>query len=268
LQFVWGVVDKDEKILSQLPPGPVVPGTFLHFLQQGDLSDEALAAFDPEALEIKQSLLREIEKKNMLDLSEWHAEWLQHEQQQKDWVTPRGTGASRSLLMQSAHIDLGTHDDNARSAALNYWGDDDDAPDGTLGQKKRWAQEAQVGKHRGTAAGGVQPAPVLYPEYAALNQYAIAQEDSAKTISHLQSEQMRGHHTIQERHQKQCTATYHCQQCGHLQEYHSSKAADTNSLSRPMPLIPEATNYQALGQELPLIFRWTGSDSRTLPRRI
>jgi hypothetical protein len=220
LQLVWGVINKDEKILSQLSPGPVMPGTFMHFLQQGDLSDGALAAFDPEALEIKQSLLREIEVTSTVDLSEWHAEWLQTEQQQKDWVTPAGTGASRSLLTQSAEIDLVNHDEKARGAALNYWGDDDYAPAGTRGQKERWAKEAQMAKHREKAAGDVQSALVSYPGYPALSQYALAQ---FKTIDHLQSEQVWRHHTMQERHQKQRNATYHYQQCNRLQGHQFSR---------------------------------------------
>ena len=62
-----------------------MPGTFLHFLQQGDFRDEALSSFEPEALEIMVSmrLLKQQKYENeALMLSEWHAEWVKSEQQQ------------------------------------------------------------------------------------------------------------------------------------------------------------------------------------------
>ncbi|KAJ4353604.1 uncharacterized protein N0V89_005334 [Didymosphaeria variabile] len=151
-EFVWGVINRDERYLSQLPPGPVMPGTFLHFLQQGDHSDEAMAAFEPEALEIMQSLRRQMEEKYNVDLSEWHAEWVQSEQQQKEWKTPIGPGTSRSLLRQPAYIDLHTHDQTAKGAALDYWGTDEEAPSGALRQKARWAKEAQAATHSGNGS--------------------------------------------------------------------------------------------------------------------
>ncbi|KAL1608026.1 hypothetical protein SLS60_002965 [Paraconiothyrium brasiliense] len=146
--FVWGVIDRDDSFLSQLPPGPVMPGTFLHFLHQGDHSDEALAAFDPEALEIMQSLRLEMEKKDTVILSDWHAEWVRSEQQRKEWTTSSGPGTFRSQLIQPANIDLHAHEKTAKDAELDYWGTDEEVPKGTLEQRARRAKEAQAAADR------------------------------------------------------------------------------------------------------------------------
>ncbi|KAK7180440.1 hypothetical protein DPSP01_013686 [Paraphaeosphaeria sporulosa] len=175
-EFIWGVIDKDEKVLRQLPPGSAEPQTFLRFLQQGNLSDEALAAFDPEALKIILSLRREIREKNRVDLSEWHAEWLQGEQQRNAWVVPPGDDASRSLLMRPAEIDLKTHDVAAQLVPLNYWGEDDEMPAGTLEQKERWAKEAKTARYPENFN-----APTV-PTSATVNKYVAAPNDLSQSV--------------------------------------------------------------------------------------
>ncbi|KAF9730850.1 hypothetical protein PMIN06_005059 [Paraphaeosphaeria minitans] len=176
-EFVWGVINKDEKVLGQLPLGPAEPQTFLHFLQKGDLSDEALAAFDPEALQIMQSLRQEVQKKKKrVDLSEWRAEWLRGEQQRNAWVAPPGESASRSLLMQPAHIDLTTHDVMAQRVLLEYWGEDDEMPTGTLEQKVRWAKEANAAAHAGNAN-----TPEAWTS-AAVNRYEATRDDLLQSL--------------------------------------------------------------------------------------
>lgn len=154
-QFVWGVIEKNEKYLNQLPPGPTLPGTFLHFSQQGDFSDAALAAFDPEALQIVQSLRQQLQMKDKLVLSEWHDEWSRGQQQQKLWVTPAGPSPSQSLLAQPTQIDVANHGKIAQSTSLNYWGTDEEAPVGTLGQMARWAKEAEAARNRSAGPSDV-----------------------------------------------------------------------------------------------------------------
>ncbi|KAF2450990.1 hypothetical protein P171DRAFT_439533 [Karstenula rhodostoma CBS 690.94] len=193
-EFFWGVVNKDEKALSQLPPGPAAPTTFLHFLQQGDLSDEALAAFNPEALQILQSLRRDMNEKRRFDLSEWHAEWAQSEQQPKQWVAPSGPSASQSLLTQPANIELFTHDLTAPRVLLDYWGEYDEAPAGAQAQRERWAKEAEEGKHRGNRKLNAAPISAL------LNRYAENRDDALERLE----DEVRG----------QDESAYHNQQCG------------------------------------------------------
>lgn len=139
-KFVWGVIEQDTKVLGRLPPGPAEPHTFLHFLQKGDLSDKALAKFDPEALRTMQSLRQELDIKKRIDLSEWHAEWIQCERERNQWVAPFAAGGSESLLMQPAGIDLANHDMSAQRVVLDYWGDDNEMPTGTLEQRERWSK--------------------------------------------------------------------------------------------------------------------------------
>ncbi|KAJ4287818.1 hypothetical protein N0V90_012522 [Kalmusia sp. IMI 367209] len=162
-KIIWGVIRNKEDILSQLTSAvrqSAVPGTFLHFLQQGDFSDEALTSFDPEALEIMQSmriLKQQKDEHEALMLSEWHAEWVQSEQQQRHGPA----SINSSLLTKPANIDLCTHVTKAEGAVLNYYGGEEEAPDGTLKQKKRWTKEAE--KHRATQDEnfGTQGAPIV-----------------------------------------------------------------------------------------------------------
>lgn len=143
--MVWGILNKDEHVLGELPYSvdePAAEDTFLHFLQQGNLSDDALLAFDPEALEIMQSMRafkKQQDESEALVLTEWHAEWVQSEQHQQ--TSPESMNSS--LLMQPAGINLRSHTAKAKRASLDYYGNDSEAPDGTLHQKEQQAQDAK-----------------------------------------------------------------------------------------------------------------------------
>lgn len=134
-----------------------------------------------------------------MDLSEWHAEWVQSEQERKGWVVPASIGPSRSLLMQPADINLRTHDKTAQQVPLNYWGEDDQMPPGARDQQERWAREAQAGMHQRSA--DVQEAPI----FTALDQYAVTRNDLAESMDD-QVRQMQGAL------QKHCGTEYHDRQ--------------------------------------------------------
>lgn len=87
-------------------------------------------------------------------LSEWHTEWEIAEQSEQPWVKQpcQYGGRLPSLLTMPARIDMHVHERMTKDVVLNYWGGDEDAPEGAVNQHWRWVREAQEAMRREKAS--------------------------------------------------------------------------------------------------------------------
>lgn len=142
-QTIWGIIRKDERVLNRI--GPAQPRSSQHFLlQHGDYSDEALATFDFDGMQLGMSPSQQQEEKEKVVLKEWHTEWAEAERQPKLWTQPLRRSGRRdpSRLTQPILIDGNDHQKSAEGSELNYFGLDEDAPLGNRVRKTQKANEA------------------------------------------------------------------------------------------------------------------------------